>query len=88
MTTFCTDGRKLPASTAIVIASLSTRNKQFWGLDICFNIVYTKEKDALEMFMLDWCVVLDSWSDSVNICAQQAMSLLIQILLEMAVEVA
>lgn len=38
--------------------------------------------------MLDWCVVLDSWSDSVNICAQQAMSLLIQILLEMAVEVA
>ncbi len=37
----------VPVSPAIAIATLSTRNKQLWDVDICCSIVYISEEDAL-----------------------------------------
>lgn len=75
---------------AIVIASLSMRNKHLWTLDVNCGIVYTMKmkKDVIEMLMLEWGPLSYGLSESVKICCmQQEMNVLKQMLLEVAVEV-
>lgn len=75
---------------AIVIASLSMRNKHLLTLDVNFGIVYAikMKKDVTETLMLEWGLLSYSLSGSVKICCmQQEINVLKQTLLEVAEEV-
>lgn len=67
MTTLCIDSESFLHLRPLPLPNCP-RNKQPKDLDV----IYTTEKDALEMFMLEWCLLLHSWIQLTFVGGQSA----------------